>query len=203
MLCKLVLPKIYLKSLGTKLETTHSFYNPMYKNTVNCYVVVPAMGLNKCIILNEIFILPPTTHSILEPLSEHPLWSIQRNLICTQRSFSFKHKNTYLFLQILPRSLLAIWSSPLLFHSSLHHSTNATYTYNGRGIISFYKDGVLTGSRILCIWLLKFNFSYYHLLHLVTQVTFTYRVGHLAQDIGCFRKFLACCTYLWGCICGI
>ena len=116
-----------------KLETTHSFYNPMHKNTVNCYVAVPAMGLNKCIILDEFFILPPTIHSILEPLSKHPLWSLQRNLICTQKSFSFKHKNTYLFLQILPRALIAIWWSPLLLHSFLHHSSNATYTYNGLG----------------------------------------------------------------------
>jgi hypothetical protein len=30
------------------------------------------------------------THNILEPLPEHPLWSLQRNLICTQRS-SFLH----------------------------------------------------------------------------------------------------------------
>jgi hypothetical protein len=39
---------------------------------------------------------------------------------------------------------------PLLLHSSLPHSTNATCTYNSLGIISFHKDGVLTGSRMLC-----------------------------------------------------
>jgi hypothetical protein len=38
---------------------------------------------------------------------------------------------------------------PLLLHSSLPHSSNATYTYNGLGIISFHKDGVLIGSRML------------------------------------------------------
>jgi hypothetical protein len=38
---------------------------------------------------------------------------------------------------------------PLLLHSSLPHSSNATYAYNGLRIISFHKDGVLTGSRIL------------------------------------------------------
>jgi hypothetical protein len=31
----------------------------------------------------------------------------------------------------------------------LPHSSNATYTYKGLGIISFHKDGVLTGSRML------------------------------------------------------
>jgi hypothetical protein len=72
-------------------------------------------------------------HNILEPLPKHPLWSLQRNLKCTQRSFFFAHKDTYLFLQVLPHSLLAIWSSPLLLHSSLPHSSNATYTYNGLG----------------------------------------------------------------------
>jgi hypothetical protein len=88
--------------------------------------------------------------NILEPLPEHPLWSLQRNLICTQRSFFLAHKDTYLFLQVLPHSLLTIWSSSLLLHSSLPHSSNATYTYNGLGIISLHKDGVLSGSRMLC-----------------------------------------------------
>jgi hypothetical protein len=31
--------------------------------------------------------------------------------------------------------------------SPLPHSLNATYTYNGLGIISFHKDGVLSGSK--------------------------------------------------------
>jgi hypothetical protein len=87
--------------------------------------------------------------NILEPLPEH-LWSLQRNLICTQRSLFLHTKILILFLQVLPHSLLAIWSSPLLLHSSLPHSSNATYTYNGLWIISFHKDGVLTRSRMLC-----------------------------------------------------
>jgi hypothetical protein len=51
--------------------------------------------------------------------------------------------------EVFSHSLLAIWSSPLLLHSCLSHSSNVTYTYNGLGIISFYKDGVLTGSKML------------------------------------------------------
>jgi hypothetical protein len=72
----------------------------------------------------------------------------------------YAHKDTYLFLQVLPHSLLAIWYSPLLLHSVLPHSSNATYTYNGIGIISFLKDGVLIGSRMLCIKLI-FNLSFH------------------------------------------
>jgi hypothetical protein len=67
----------------------------------------------------------------------------------------FAHKDTYLFLQVLPHSLLAIRSCPPSPLFSVH-SSNARYTYNGLGIISFHKDGVLTGSRMLCLTLLWF-----------------------------------------------
>jgi hypothetical protein len=86
-------------------------------------------------------------HNILEPLPEHPYEAYKRILFvhkdpffCTQR---------YLFI---PTSSPPFSPSHLiipLLHSSLPHSSNATYTYNGLGIISFHKDGVLTGSRLL------------------------------------------------------
>jgi hypothetical protein len=98
------------------------------------------------------------SHNILEPLPEHPLWSLQRNLICTQRFFFCTQR--YLLVPtssppFSPNHLII----PLRLHSSLPHSSNATYTYNGLGIISFHKDGVLTGSRMLCFT--QFLFFYY------------------------------------------
>jgi hypothetical protein len=75
-----------------------------------------------------------------------PMKSTKESYLYTKILF-FAHKDTYLFIQVLSHSLLAIWSSPLLLHSFLPHSSNATYTYNDLGIISFHKDGVLTCSR--------------------------------------------------------
>jgi hypothetical protein len=71
--------------------------------------------------------------------------------ISTKRSHNILEP---LIVHVFPRSLLAIWSSPffstlLPLHSSLPHSSIATYTYKGLGINSFHKDGVLSGSRML------------------------------------------------------
>jgi hypothetical protein len=44
---------------------------------------------------------------------------------------------------------------PLLLHSSLPHSSNATYTYKGLGIVSFHKNGILIGFRMLCFTFCK------------------------------------------------
>jgi hypothetical protein len=62
-------------------------------------------------------------------------------LFCTQRYFLVPTSSP----PFSPSPLII----PLLLHSSLPHSSNATYTYKGLGIISFHKDGVLTGSRML------------------------------------------------------
>jgi hypothetical protein len=73
----------------------------------------------------------------MKPTKESYLYT-KTLFFCTQK---------YLSLPFSPSHLII----PLLLHSSLPHSSNATYAYNGLGIISFHKDGVLTGSRMLCL----------------------------------------------------
>jgi hypothetical protein len=74
----------------------------------------------------------------MKPTKESYLYTKIFNFFCIQR---------YLF--VLTSSPLFSPSHLIIPPSSPPHSSNATYTYNDLGIISFHKDGVLTGSRML------------------------------------------------------